>query len=252
RRASQNGKGLSQQEASGDSQIQWQGQERSRKRTTDRRSSWCASKGPYSSHKLRVHQPAGPCPSTSGIPWILPVNPFRVPSGYRLSTPLKPASRLSKLAPFCIVVFNMASPLRPGGATSQAEWLCSRTTLNRSLREEFYRLPEVSAVYTPDVLRIGSPSTWSLRPCYASQTQKQNQQGELVYSEQRHRDMVLARTRCVMLILRAKHIDRVVLGAWGCGAYGNPVEEIASAWRRCFLGLVPEEPTGLKFMMIYK
>ncbi len=54
----------------------------------------------------------------------------------------------------------MASPLRPGGgvlsgATSQEESLCARTTLLPSLRDDFYRLPEVGAVYTPDVLVFG-------------------------------------------------------------------------------------------------
>ncbi|KAK1759931.1 hypothetical protein QBC47DRAFT_458118 [Echria macrotheca] len=54
-------------------------------------------------------------------------------------------------------VLNMASPLSPGGgflngATSQEEYLCMRTTLLPSLRDEFYRLPEVGCVYTPDVL----------------------------------------------------------------------------------------------------
>ena len=51
----------------------------------------------------------------------------------------------------------MASPLRPGGgvltgATSQEEFLCARTTLLPSLRESFYRLPEIGAVFTHDVL----------------------------------------------------------------------------------------------------
>ncbi|KAL7812718.1 hypothetical protein V8C26DRAFT_406373 [Trichoderma gracile] len=168
---------------------------------------------------------------------------------------LEAAYRLSKLAPSRVAVLNMASPLRPGGgvltgATSQEEWLCSRTTLYPSLREEFYRLPEVSAVYTPDVLVCKS---WEEEPSDLKPVNQffidvvtaamlrlpdtePNQQGQLVYSEQKDRDMVLAKMRCVMRILRAKHINRVVLGAWACGAYGNPVEEIASAWRRVLLG----------------
>ncbi|ETR99752.1 hypothetical protein M419DRAFT_85547 [Trichoderma reesei RUT C-30] len=168
---------------------------------------------------------------------------------------LEAAHRLSKLAPSRVAILNMASPLRPGGgvltgATSQEEWLCSRTTLYPSLLDEFYRLPEVSAVYTPDVLVC---KTWDEDPLALTPVNQffidvvtaamlrlpdteTNQQGELVYSEQKDRDMVLAKMRCVMRILRAKHIHRVVLGAWGCGAYGNPVEEIASAWKRVLLG----------------
>ncbi|KAK0757986.1 hypothetical protein N5P37_009282 [Trichoderma harzianum] len=185
-----------------------------------------------------------------------------------LSTPLSPnsiriwpvdtleaASRLSKSSPSRIAVLNMASPLRPGGgvltgATSQEEWLCSRTTLYPSLHEEFYRLPEVGAIYTPDVLVC---KTWDTEPSDLKPADQflidvitaamlrlpeveTNQQGELKYSEQKDRDMVLAKMRCVMRILRSRHIERVVLGAWGCGAYGNPVDEIARSWKRVLLG----------------
>ncbi|KAM0255330.1 hypothetical protein ACHAQJ_005847 [Trichoderma viride] len=149
----------------------------------------------------------------------------------------------------------MASPLRPGGgvlsgATSQEEWLCSRTTLYLSLREEFYRLPEVGAVYTPDVLvcKMWDPEASDLKPAdrffidviTAAMLRlpdvEKNQDGEMAYSEQKDRDMALRKMRCVMRILKSRHVNRVVLGAWGCGAYGNPVEEVASAWRRVLLG----------------
>ncbi|KAF3073992.1 hypothetical protein CFAM422_003344 [Trichoderma lentiforme] len=168
---------------------------------------------------------------------------------------LEAASRLSKSSPSRIAVLNMASPLRPGGgvltgATSQEEWLCSRTTLYPSLHEEFYRLPEVGAIYTPDVLVC---KTWDTEPSDLKPVNQffidvitaamlrlpeveTNQQGELTYSEQKDRDVVLAKMRCVMRILRSRHIKRIVLGAWGCGAYGNPVDEIARSWRRVLLG----------------
>ncbi|KAL6812153.1 hypothetical protein J3E69DRAFT_349525 [Trichoderma sp. SZMC 28015] len=168
---------------------------------------------------------------------------------------LEAASRLSKASPSRIAVLNMASPLRPGGgvltgATSQEEWLCSRTTLYPSLHEEFYRLPEIGAIYTPDVLvcKTWDPEPSDLKPpdqffidvITAAMLRlpevETNQQGELTYSEQKDRDMVLAKMRCVMRILRSRHIKRIVLGAWGCGAYGNPVDEIARSWRRVLLG----------------
>ena len=60
-----------------------------------------------------------------------------------------------------LAILNLASPLRPGGgflngATAQEEALCMRTTLYPALKEEFCRLPEVGAVYTPDVLMFRS------------------------------------------------------------------------------------------------
>ncbi|EON96958.1 putative tigr02452 family protein [Phaeoacremonium minimum UCRPA7] len=153
-----------------------------------------------------------------------------------------------------VAILNMASPLRPGGgvlsgASSQEEWLCTRTTLYPSLREEFYRLPEVGGVYTPDVLVFRS---WDSA---ASELDKKDrfyvdvitaamlrfpdiegEGGEAGYAEQKDRDLVISKMRAVLRIVRSKGVDKVVLGAWGCGAYGNPVREIARAWRRVLLG----------------
>lgn len=168
---------------------------------------------------------------------------------------LDAASRFSGPNSARVAVLNMASPLRPGGgvltgASSQEEWLCSRTTLYPSLREEFYRLPEVGAVYTPDVLvcKMWDAEAADLKPAdqffvdviTAAMLRlpdvERNQDGEMAYAEQKDRDMVLRKMRCVMRILTSRDVNRIVLGAWGCGAYGNPVEEIARAWRRVLLG----------------
>ena len=37
--------------------------------------------------------------------------------------------------------------------------------------------------------------------------------------------------RAVLAIAQDKGARKVVLGAWGCGAYGNPVRDIAEAWK---------------------
>jgi hypothetical protein len=42
--------------------------------------------------------------------------------------------------------------------------------------------------------------------------------------------------RGVLRILQSQGVQRVVLGAWGCGAYGNPVGEIARAWKDTIFG----------------
>ncbi|QDS77187.1 hypothetical protein FKW77_002400 [Venturia effusa] len=174
-----------------------------------------------------------------------------------------------------IAILNMASPLRPGGgvlngATSQEESLCTRTTLLSTLREEWYRLPEVGGAWSPDVcvfripnadggdqelgrrdrffvdvvsagmLRfpevlekpLGSPSG----SVDATDDYQELDQTEKVYANEADRELVLKKMRGVMRILQAKGAERVVLGAWGCGAYGNPVHEIAKLWRKVLLG----------------
>lgn len=48
--------------------------------------------------------------------------------------------------------------------------------------------------------------------------------------------MVERKMSAVMRIFRSQHVSRIVLGAWGCGAYCNPVRQIASLWRKILLG----------------
>ncbi|OAQ71753.1 hypothetical protein VFPBJ_10532 [Purpureocillium lilacinum] len=188
-----------------------------------------------------------------------------------------------------VAVLNMASPLRPGGgvltgATSQEEQLCARTTLYPSLRESFYRLPEVGGVYTPDVLVCRS---WTSAPSSSSSTSAsaigadamllppserfyvdvltaamlrmpdtivQSAQttatsmspaetrpatqvaAALAYAEPQDRELAHRKMRAALRILRGRGVTHVVLGAWGCGAYGNPVGEVARAWRAALCG----------------
>ncbi|KAI1163806.1 hypothetical protein F5B18DRAFT_618279 [Nemania serpens] len=174
-------------------------------------------------------------------------------------------------------ILNMASPLSPGGgflngATSQEESLCMRTTLLPALRDEFYRLPELGVVHTPDVLVFRSADATSpSSSSFASRTETgahgsgsgsaisgtgddekdvlpkndrwfldvasaamlrlpETEDGR--YANAADRELAERKMRAVLRVFCAGGCSRVVLGAWGCGAYGNPVAEIAEAWRR--------------------
>lgn len=157
-----------------------------------------------------------------------------------------------------VAILNMASPLSPGGgflngATSQEEFLCMRTTLLPALRDDFYRLPEIGAVYTPDVLvfrtsedddendLLAKRDRWFVDVVSAAmlrlpETDVDEDTGRAAYVHAKDRDLVLDKMRAVMRIFQAKGAARVVLGPWGCGAHGNPVGEVARAWRRVLLG----------------
>lgn len=150
-----------------------------------------------------------------------------------------------------IGILNMASPLRPGGgflngATSQEESLCMRTTLYPSLQENFYRLPDVGGVWTPDVLifrdvtqdanELGKKERRYVGVVSAGMLRFPDlDEDEESYASQKDKDMVERKMRAVMRIFQSRRMERVVLGAWGCGAYGNPVREIASSWRKVLL-----------------
>ncbi|KAH6689457.1 hypothetical protein F5X68DRAFT_166930 [Plectosphaerella plurivora] len=151
-----------------------------------------------------------------------------------------------------IAILNMASPLHPGGgfltgASSQEESLCMRTTLLPSLDDAHYRLPDLGAIYTPDVLvfREGEEDVlekrdrWFVDVVTAAMPRnpetKQDEDGFAAYSDPKDRELIVAKMRMVMRLCQSRGVDGVILGAWGCGAYGNPVGEVARAWRKVLL-----------------
>jgi uncharacterized protein (TIGR02452 family) len=154
-----------------------------------------------------------------------------------------------------VAILNMASALRPGGgfldgANSQEEFLCARTTLYPSLWDQYYRLPEVGGIYTPDVLVFRDNNTedndlhkrdrYFVDVISSSMLRFSDAKSEGctcgVSFCDRHRDLVLRKMKAVLRIAQSKGVQRLILGAWGCGAYGNPVKEIAKAWRKVIAG----------------
>ena len=163
---------------------------------------------------------------------------------------LSAAHRLQQAAPKSkrnIAILNMASPLRPGGgvrqgASSQEEHLCSRTTLLLSLREEWYRLPDVGGIWSPDVLvfrvcdrDLGKTARFYVDVVSAGMMRFPEVQNG-AYATDADREMCQRQVKGVVEILRQKGCERVVLGAWGCGAYANPIAEVARAFRRALKG----------------
>jgi uncharacterized protein (TIGR02452 family) len=151
-------------------------------------------------------------------------------------------------------ILNMASMLAPGGgflngASSQEEALCMRTTLLPSLSDSFYRLPEVGGVYTPDVLVFRDAEAEDLEKrdrwfvdCVSAGMLRfptisvDENTGRGSYSSSKDRELVIEKMRAVMRMFQSKGAKKIVLGAWGCGAYGNPVGEVAVAWKKVLLG----------------
>lgn len=176
-------------------------------------------------------------------------------------------SRDTTSKPRNVCLLSMASPLRPGGgfldgATSQEEFLCMRTTLYPSLWDEFYRLPEVGGILTPDVLvhRDSTPDADELpkrerffvdvissamlrfpetnnvrRPADGEEGAEGACTCGVSYCD-RDRELVTRKMRAVMRMAQQQGAEKLVLGAWGCGAYGNPVKEVAKIWKRVLLG----------------
>lgn len=167
-------------------------------------------------------------------------------------------SASAKTAPPKVAVLSMASPLRPGGgvltgATSQEESLCVRSTLYPSLREEFYRLPPLGSIYTPDVMIFRDEDNKDLPKrdrfyidvisCAALRF-PELEGGR--YEKAGDREQMWEKMRAVMRAAVQGGIDRIVLGAWGCGAYGNPVEEVADGWKKVLIASAVKGGRGNK------
>lgn len=160
-----------------------------------------------------------------------------------------------------VTILNMASPLRPGGgfldgANSQEEFICTRTTLYPSLWDSFYRLPEVGGVHTPDVMvfRDSTPeanelakrdrffvdviSAGMLRfPDVRGRADDRSEGCSCGVSYcDRDRELVTRKMKAVLRMAQSKGSETLILGAWGCGAYGNPVKEVAKIWRKVIVG----------------
>ncbi|KAJ6511338.1 hypothetical protein C8R47DRAFT_731020 [Mycena vitilis] len=156
-----------------------------------------------------------------------------------------------------VAILSMASELRPGGgflngANSQEESLCMRSTLYASLQEGFYRLPELGCVYTQDVCvfrgsygdaqpkpisKVNPAAEWwfvDVISCAAVRGPDVDEQGK--YSDTAQQDLMREKIKVIFRAAAAQGCRRLVLGAFGCGAFGNPSVEVAHLFQRILLG----------------
>lgn len=137
------------------------------------------------------------------------------------------------------------------GSMAQHESFCVRSTLHHSLLTQFYQLPELSAIYYPDILifrssdafgsKILSREEWryiDVISCAAfkSPEAKIDAEGKKVYAEERHKKTMLAKVRLIFQVAKLKSVTHVVLGTFGYLAYGNPIKEVAEIFRRVLVG----------------
>lgn len=147
-----------------------------------------------------------------------------------------------------IMVLSMASPLRAGGgiltgATSQEESLCIRSTLLPSLRDEFYRIAEDAVIYTPDVLvfrdhnlvDLARTERFFVDVCSCPAVRfPEVENGR--YAVEADQETMLGKIRMIMRVAAGRGCKRLVLGALGCGAYDNPVRQVAEMFGKVIQG----------------
>jgi uncharacterized protein (TIGR02452 family) len=157
-----------------------------------------------------------------------------------------------------VAVLNLASERSAGGgwqngALAQEEALCYRSSLYLSLHKNYYPLPSLSAIYSPSVLIIRDAmarghtllvppahpsnlpvtsviSVAALRyPALTADAKQFKSEGQRAETKRK--------IRLTLRVAASMGHTKLVLGALGCGVFGNPPGEVA----KCFLEVLREK-----------
>jgi uncharacterized protein (TIGR02452 family) len=134
-----------------------------------------------------------------------------------------------------ILVLNMASEYKPGGgvengAMAQEEELFRRTNYFVSLTQQFYPLKEFEGVYTKNVLVLKDEYYNIMSPFQCSfigiaGIRKPNLKNYAYNSIDR--EIMKKKVEMIFKVAIVYGHKNIVLGALGCGVFGNPPEEVA-------------------------
>ncbi|KAH5429088.1 hypothetical protein HBI67_174330 [Parastagonospora nodorum] len=156
-----------------------------------------------------------------------------------------------------VAVLNLASERSAGGgwqngALAQEEALCYRSSLYLSLHKSYYPLPSLSAIYSPSVLiirdamsRAHSLLTPAEQPAnlpvtsvisvaalrYPALTDDKKS-----FKNEGQRAETKRKIRLTLRVAALGGHTKLVMGALGCGVFGNPPKEVAD----CFLEVFRE------------
>ena len=156
-----------------------------------------------------------------------------------------------------VLILNMANAYHSGGgweqgALAQEEALCYRSSLSFTLKLRFYPIPEFGGIYSPTVvviresmaqghnlLDLTRPEDLPVVSCVSVAAIRdpyivRDAAGRERYRRSRDRDTMKEKMRVVLRIAALTRHRRLVLGALGCGAFGNPNVEVAQCWKEVF------------------
>ncbi|KAI9038056.1 uncharacterized protein KD926_011294 [Aspergillus affinis] len=151
-----------------------------------------------------------------------------------------------------VCVLNMANQTNPGGgwlngAMAQEEELCYRSSLSFTLKRRHYPMGSHDVLYAPSVVvfrenyskghRLMNLQKPDQLPVVSVISVAAIRDPELVpgtvlskYRYAADRDLMKAKMRSVLRVAASKRHRRLVLGALGCGVFGNPNNEVADCW----------------------
>ncbi|CAJ2510674.1 Uu.00g062990.m01.CDS01 [Anthostomella pinea] len=157
-----------------------------------------------------------------------------------------------------VAMLSLASDKTPGGgwlsgAMAQEEALCYRSSLSLSLHALYYPWSPLTGLYTRDVVvvrssldsghRLLSPPTPAAqlpvvsvisvaairRPAVRVASVADTGQAA-VFKYSADRRLTKSKMRLILRVAANKKHELLVLGAFGCGAFRNPPEDVARCW----------------------
>lgn len=166
------------------------------------------------------------------------------------------------------LVLNMASDYKPGGgwlsgATAQEETLCKRSSLFYSLapphalRRPDWQYPfaedSLWAIWSPDVVvvkdgeyKLLKNAWWTNVISMSAIRQPYLTAQDTTYKYDDDRVAMTKKIKNICQIALMNNHDAMVLGAFGCGVFGNPPEEVAEIFRTVLI----DEGYAKKFRVV--
>ncbi|KAL4881571.1 hypothetical protein BJY04DRAFT_218021 [Aspergillus karnatakaensis] len=155
-----------------------------------------------------------------------------------------------------VCVLNLANAHTPGGgwlngALAQEEVLCYRSTLSETLKPQFYPMKPREAIYSPSVI-IFRDSNYALWDTTQSSSfpvvsvvsmaairgpKVQGTPMGAKFADPHERELTKEKIRVILRVTVINGHRSVVLGALGCGVFGNPREDMAD----CFVEVLQEQ-----------
>ena len=182
------------------------------------------------------------------------MNSDTIDAALSLSSPISSASTSSAKP---VLILNMANAYHSGGgwlrgALAQEEALCYRSSLSFTLKNRYYPIPEAGGIYSPTVVvirenmanghgllnmsRLNDLPVVSAVSVAAIDEPKVviGTAGNATYKEKKDRNTMKEKMRVVLRIAAHNKHRVLVLGALGCGAFGNPRGEVVKCWKEVF------------------
>lgn len=139
-------------------------------------------------------------------------------------------------------VLNFASFKNPGGgflrgAVAQEEYLCQNSTLYNVLSKfpAYYEKNRLNtndalywsrAIYSPGIVRLPCETKVDVLSCAAPNVRASHA------SDTKKTKALVSRIKFVLDILEKEECDTVILGAFGCGVFGNDPKLVAETFKR--------------------